>query len=368
MSNDFFTTSSRIKSTPYTSRNEEAGVLKYTVYNRTLIPTIFKSLQEDYFHLINYVQLWDVSVQKVIEIKGKSSLDLIKFLFCRNFDKVSPGKAYYAPIVNFKGGLLNDPVVFCVQEDTFLISIADSDLFNWISAINEVKKFQNKVIMTEISTIAVQGPKSEALMSKIFYDDIKNLKFFNFKNASFNNDNIFISKTGFSKQSGFEILISNPNTGIILWDLIMEKGKEFNVRVGCPNMIERVESNLLSYGNEMTEMDLPYDCGLGKFCNLDAEYDFIGKSALLEQKKIGFKKSIYRVEFSYDSPLKPIFYSYLPVFYKNEEIGKVTSIVDSPKYSKYIGFLIVDKTIEQHIDDYYIFNNDKIKFVISEII
>ena len=78
MSNDFFTTSSRIKSTPYTSRNEEAGVLKYTVYNRTLIPTIFKSLQEDYFHLTNYVQLWDVTCQKVIEIKGKNSLDLIR--------------------------------------------------------------------------------------------------------------------------------------------------------------------------------------------------------------------------------------------------------------------------------------------------
>ncbi|MDB9772697.1 hypothetical protein OAC11_07845, partial [Alphaproteobacteria bacterium] len=182
MSKDFFTTSSRIKTTPYTSRNEEAGVLKYTVYNRTLIPTIFKSLKEDYFHLINYVQLWDVSVQKVIEIKGKNSLNLIKFLFCRNFNKVSPGKAYYAPIVNFEGGLLNDPVVFCVQEDIFLISIADSDLFNWISAINEVKEFKNKVIMTEISTIAVQGPKSASLLSKFFNEDIKNLKFFNFKN------------------------------------------------------------------------------------------------------------------------------------------------------------------------------------------
>jgi len=78
MSNDFFTTSSRIKTTPYTSRNEEAGVLKYTVYNRTLISTIFKSLQEDYFHLTNYVQLWDVTCQKVIEIKGKNSLDLIR--------------------------------------------------------------------------------------------------------------------------------------------------------------------------------------------------------------------------------------------------------------------------------------------------
>ena len=71
MSNHFLTTSSRIKSTPFTSRNEKAGVKKYTVYNRTLIPTIFKSLEEDYFHLTNNVQLWDVTCQKIIQIKYK---------------------------------------------------------------------------------------------------------------------------------------------------------------------------------------------------------------------------------------------------------------------------------------------------------
>ncbi|MDG2458917.1 MAG: hypothetical protein P8N41_08260, partial [Alphaproteobacteria bacterium] len=108
MSNDFFTTSNRIKKTPFTSRNEQAGVKKYSVYNNTLIPTIFKSLKSDYLHLIKYVQLWDVCCQKVIEIKGKKALFLVKFLFCRDFTKVVPGRAYYAPIVNFEGGLLND--------------------------------------------------------------------------------------------------------------------------------------------------------------------------------------------------------------------------------------------------------------------
>ena len=84
MSNDFFTTSNRIKKTPFTSRNEQAGVKKHSVYNNTLIPTIFKSLKSDYLHLIRYVQLWDVCCQKVIEIKGKKALSLVKFLFCRD--------------------------------------------------------------------------------------------------------------------------------------------------------------------------------------------------------------------------------------------------------------------------------------------
>ena len=276
MSNDFFTTSNRIKQTPFTSRNEQAGVKKHSVYNNTLIPTIFKSLKSDYLHLIKYVQLWDVCCQKVIEIKGKKALSLVKFLFCRDFNKVVPGRAYYAPIVNFEGGLLNDPVVFCISEERFFISLSDSDLFNWISAINFGMKFNAQVIETDIFTIAVQGPKSEQVMLKTLGIEIKNIKFFNFKEFNFNNEDIFISKTGFSKQSGYEILFSNPNTGTLLWDLIMKDGQEFNIKVGCPNMIERVESNLLSYGNEMNNKNLPQDCGLGKYCNLDTDNNFIG--------------------------------------------------------------------------------------------
>ena len=365
MSNDFFSTSNRIKKTPFTSRNEKAGVKKHSVYNNTLIPTIFKSLKSDYLHLIKHVQLWDVCCQKVIEISGKNSLNLIKVLFCRDFNKIIPGKAYYSPIVNFEGGLLNDPVVFCLSEDRFYISLSDSDLFNWISAINHTMKFHANVNEAEIFTLAVQGPKSEETMLKIFGEEIKSLKFFNFKNMIFNNENIIVSKTGFSKQSGFELLLSNPDTGTFLWDLIMDKGKEFNIRVGCPNMIERVEGNLLSYGNEMTNKDFPHDCGLGKYCNLDSATEFIGKSALLKEKKAGFKKSIYQVKFDLEDN-KSIFFSNSPIFLKNKEVGKATSIVWSPKHSKYIGFLIANKDIKEKIEDYHIF--EKVKFTISEIV
>ena len=366
MSNDFFSTSNRIKSTPFTSRNNMAGVKKYSVYNNTLIPTAFRSLKSDYFHLIKHVQIWDVCCQKVIEVRGNNALSLMKYLFCRDFSKIVSGKSYYAPIVNFEGGLLNDPVVFCVEKDHFLISLSDSDLFNWVSAINHTKEFYADVNETDILTIAIQGPKSEKLISKIFGEEIKFLKYFNFKKFFFNKESLIISKTGFSKQSGYEILLTNPNNGILLWDLIMEKGKEFNIKVGCPNMIERVENNLLSYGNEMTNKDTPYDCGLGKFCNLETEYEYIGKSSLLKQKQVGFEKDIFKIHFNYEFDDQPIFFNNLPVFKKGIEIGKATSIVWSPKYSKYIGFLIASKKIMNNLNDYYIL--DKGKFEVSEIL
>jgi len=366
MSNGFsINTSNRIRSTPFTSRNEMAGVKKYTVYNNTLLPTIFQSLKDDYYHLIENVQLWDVCAQRVIEVKGSKSLSLMQYLFCRDFSNISSGKAYYAPITNFEGGLLNDPVVFCIADNHFLISLSDSDLFNWVSAINNTKEFYSEVIETDIFTIAIQGPKSEKLISKIFGEEIKSLKFFNFKNFSFNTENIIISKTGFSKQSGYEILLKNSNNGTLLWDLIIEKGKEFNIRVGCPNMIERVESNLLSYGNEMTYKNTPYDCGLGNFCNLDTDHNFIGKAALLRHKKVGFSRDIYKIHFDFKNENKQDVFDNLPVFREGVEIGRATSIVWSPKQSKYVGFLIASKNIMNNLNDYYIL--DKVNFDLIEI-
>ena len=97
-------------------------------------------------------------------------------------------------------------------------------MFNWVSAINHTKEFYSDVNETDIITIAIQGPKSELLATKIFGEEIKFLKFFNFKIFSFNEESLIISKTGFSKQTGYEVLFSNSNNGILLWDLFNGKG------------------------------------------------------------------------------------------------------------------------------------------------
>ena len=322
-------------------------VKKNSVYNNTLIPTIFKSLKSDYLHLIKHVQLWDVSCQKVIEISGKNSLNLIKVLFCRDFNKIIPGRAYYSPIVNFEGKLLNDPVVFCLSEDRFYISLSDSDLFNWISAINHTMKFHADVNEAEIFTLAVQGPKSEDLMASIFGEDIRKLKFFNFRIFDFLGTKQVIARSGYSKQDGFEIYFKcfedyfdKNEMGEKIWDIIWKAGKEFNIAPGCPNLIDRIEAGLMSYGNDFTKENNPIECNLEKYCNNESDHDFIGKNAFEKIKKQGVKQKLKGVLF--DGINCPPCSIPFPLYSKDKKlIGKITSGIYSPKFKKNIGLSMI---------------------------
>ena len=339
------TLSNRIKSTPFTSRNELNGVKAYTVYNKTLLPTIFESLIDDYHHLLEYVQLWDVSCQKIIQIKGKDAKHLLSIISCRDLSNAKPGKCYYTPMTNSKGGLLNDTLVLCIDENNYWISISDSDMFMWITGVLVNLKMKVIVEDKDIFTLAIQGPNSNALMREITGNKIDQLGFFNFRSFVIKNKNFFISRTGFSKQGGYEIYIENQSNGKKIWDLIVQEGFKFNLKIGTVNLIERVESGLLSYGNDMTAKDTPFDCSLGKYCSLDSNYDFIGKKSLLIQRKNGPHKDIYKVLFDAPFGLE----NYNIDFYRGEKkIGKLTSTIFSPKFNRYMGFVINKK--ENNLD------------------
>ena len=334
------TPSRRIKSTPFTSRNELNGVKAYTVYNKTLLPTIFNSMIDDYYHLLEYVQLWDVSCQKIIQIKGPDAFHILSLISCRDLSRAEPGKCYYTPITNSKGGLLNDTLVLCIEKDCYWVSISDSDIYLWISGILTNLNLKVVVEPKNIATIAVQGPSSNALLRELAGYELDKLNFFNFDEFKIKNRNFFISRTGFSKQGGYEIYIQNFKHGKSLWDLIVQEGFKFNLKVGTVNLIERVESGLLSYGNDMTDNDTPLDCSLAKYCSLESDYNFIGKNALLRQKKNGPDRDIYKVFF--EAPLG--LDNHEAVCYIEEKrVGKLTSLIFSPKYNKYLGFIITKK-------------------------
>ncbi len=331
------TLSRRIKSTPFTSRNEFNGVKSYTVYNKTLLPTVFDSLVDDYFHLLEYVQLWDVSCQKIIEIKGPDAFHVLSLISCRDLSDAQPGQCYYTPMTNSKGGLLNDTLVLCFKKDHFWVSISDSDMFMWITGLLTNFKLKVNVDEKEIYTLAIQGPNSNALLREIIGEEIDNLKFFTFEKYLIKNRTFLVSRTGFSKQGGYEIYIQNSNHGKRLWDIIVQEGFKFNLKVGTVNLIERVESGLLSYGNDMNIKDTPLDCSLGKYCSLDSNYNFIGKSALLRQRKNGPHKDIYKVYF--DAPIG-LEHEKVECYSKEKRIGQLTSLIFSPKFNKYLGFMI----------------------------
>ena len=107
-------------------------------------------------------------------------------------------------------------------------------------------------------------------MEKIFGKKITEMKFFGFDYFEFSGSKHLIARSGWSKQGGYEIYVENTKSGLDLYDKLFEVGKEFNVKPGCPNLIERIESALLSYGNDMDNDDNPLECGLDKYVNLEA--------------------------------------------------------------------------------------------------
>ena len=341
MKNFSIAKSRRIRSTPYTSRIEKQGVTAYTSYNHMLLPAAFGSLEDSYHHLKQHVQVWDVAGERQVEITGKDSAKLVQLMTCRDLSKSKNGRCYYCPIIDDQAGLINDPIILRHNEEKWWISIADSDVILFAKGLAIGNKFEVKIIEPNVDIMAVQGPKSFKLMAKIFGEKITQLKFFGFDYFDFKGAKHLIAKSGWSKQGGYEIYVEDTESGLKLYDCLFEIGKEFNVKPGCPNLIERIESGLISYGNDIDNNDNPLECGFDKYVNLDSDVKFLGKEKLKKIKLEGINKKIMGVQVETNKinmtdslDLKNE---------KNEKIGELRSACYSPKFKKVVGIAMMQK-------------------------
>jgi len=331
--------SRRVRSTPYTSRIENHGVTAYTVYNHMLLPAAFGSLEESCDHLKKNVQVWDVAAERQVEISGKDATKLVQLMTCRDLSKSKVGRCYYCPLIDENGNLVNDPVILKLAEDRWWISIADSDVIFFAKGLASGNKFDVKIFEPIVDILAVQGPKSFDLMEKVFGKKIKELKFFSFDYFIFNGAKYLIARSGWSKQGGFEIYVENTDSGLKLYDHLFEIGKEFNIRPGCPNLIERIESGLLSYGNDFDNNDNPFQCGFDKYIDLDADINFLGKDKLQKIKEKGIDRKLMGVQIDLN---KILLTSSLNI--KNNDgsiIGELRSACYSPHFKKVIGIAMI---------------------------
>ena len=341
MKNYSIAKSRRIRSTPYTSRIEKQGVTSYTVYNHMLLPAAFGSIEDSYHHLKKDVQVWDVAAERQVEISGKDSAKLIQLMTCRDLTKSKIGRCYYCPIIDDSGNLVNDPVVLKLAEDKWWVSIADSDVIFFAKGLASGNKFDVKIFEPNVDIIAIQGPKSFSLMEKIFGKAITELKFFGFDYYNFKGVKHLIARSGWSKQGGFEVYVENTQSGLDLYDQLFEMGKEFNVKPGCPNLIERIESGLLSYGNDFDNNDNPFECGFEKYVSLESNINFLGKDKLKKIKSEGIKKKLMGVEIE----AKNISLTGSVDIMNNDgkSIGELRSACYSPHFKKAIGIAMINE-------------------------
>ncbi|NDW47493.1 dimethylsulfoniopropionate demethylase [Ruegeria sp. PrR005] len=322
--------SRRVRRTPFSDGVEAAGVKGYTVYNRMLLPTVFESVEADYHHLKKAVQVWDVACERQVELRGPDAGRLMQMLTPRDLRGMLPGQCYYVPIVDETGGMLNDPVAVKLAEDRWWISIADSDLLLWVKGIANGYRLDVLVDEPDVSPLAVQGPKSDDLMARVFGDRVRDVRFFRFGMFTFEGRDLAIARSGYSKQGGFEIYVEGGDIGMPLWNALKAAGEDLDVRAGCPNLIERIEGGLLSYGNDMTDDNTPHECGLGRFCNTHTAIGCIGRDALLRVAKEGPVQQIRAIDISGDRV--PGCDRVWPCYADGQRVGQVTSAAWSPDF------------------------------------
>ena len=338
--------SRRLRRTVFSQGVEAAGVKAYTVYNHMLLPTIFRSVEEDYHHLKSEVQIWDVSVERQIELKGPDAARLMQMLTPRDLREMSEGQCYYVPIVDETGGMLNDPVAVKINDEHWWVSIADSDLLFWIKGIANGWRLDVLVDEPDVSPLAVQGPKSDDLMADVFGDEVRSIRFFRFKRVEFNGQAFIVARSGYSKQGGFEIYVEGDKNAMPLWNALFEAGKKYNVHAGCPNLIERIEGGLLSYGNDMTDDNTPHECGLGKFCDTNDALGCVGRDALLRVAKEGPTQMIRAIDIS--GPEVGVCDRWWPIMVNGKKVGRVSSAAHSPDFGTNVAVGMVRMT---HWDD-----------------
>ena len=333
--------SPRVRKSPYFDSTMKYGASAFTIYNHMYLPIVFEGPEKDYENLLNGVQLWDVGVERQIEIKGPDASKLSQYITPRDIHKCNIGQAMYAPLLDFQGGFINDPVMLKLAEDHFWFSLSDSDALLWVQGVASGKGFDTEISEPDVSPLQIQGPNSTELMSKVFGKWIEELAFYKFKEVNHAGIPMVIARMGYSRERCYEIFLQDGSKGNELWEILWDAGKDLNITPGTPNQIFRLEAGILSFGADMHRDNNPFEVGLDWMIDLDQKDDFIGREALETIKRNGIKKKLMGAEIA--GPKMEFFNEEnLDVSIDGNIVGEMMSAVFSPRFKKNICYIILD--------------------------
>ena len=337
--------SARTLRSPFYQSTVDDGVVSFTLYNSMFLPTGFGDPEGEYWRLRNGVSMWDVAVQRQVQLKGKDAAKLAQILSPRNISKMKTGQGKYIPLCNHLGVLINDPVLLKIDEDCFWFSIADSDIWSWARAINNERQLEVEISEPQVAPLAIQGPLAEKLAVDLCGDWVSDLKYFWFKPTEIEGIPILVARSGYSKQGGFEFYLLDKKLGSKLWNVVKEAGQKYDIAPGCPNLSERVESGLLSFGGDSDHTTNPFEVRLGDYVDLKLEGDVIGLPALKKIHEQGPKRhqlgAIFKEQ---DASSYPIF-EWMTIYHDGEPIGSLTNRTWSYQLERSIGFALVSRNV-----------------------
>ena len=331
----------QIRKSPYFDATIRWGAKDFSVYNHMYIPRDFGNPQENFWNLVNDVILCDVAVERQVEITGPDAAKFVQRLISRDLNKCAVGQCRYVLLTNAEGGVLNDPIMLRLGENHFWISLADSDILFWAQGVAVNSGLDVQIREPDASPLQLQGPKSGKVMQALFGDGILDLKYYWLREYELDGIPLIVSRTGWSSELGYEIYLRDQTKGDLLWEKIMAAGKPFGIKPGHTSTIRRIEGGMLSYHADMDINTNPFELGLDRLVELDGDFDFIGKKALLNIRKEGIKRKqvglIIEGEIIEGSNT-----SFWTLEKDGKWVGKVTSAVYSPRLEKNIALAMVD--------------------------
>jgi aminomethyltransferase len=331
-----FYTASWYRRSPYWQRTVEAGCTSWDLYNHMLIPTLYDDDEKEYWHLLEHVTIWDVAVERQVEITGPDAARFTQLLTCRDLSRCEVMQCKYAPIIAPSGGIVNDPILLRLGENHFWLSLADSDTLLYALGVQAFAGLNVQIREPDVSPLQVQGPKSKDVIRSLFGDDVADMRYYRCWAGDLDGIPLVVSRTGWTGEIGYELYLRDGSRGIELWDRVMTAGEPYQIRPIAPSDQRRLEAGIFNYGNDMGVEDTPFHVtGMERLVEFSA--DFIGKDALRRIAEEGVDRKLVGVELG-GEPFRLWLEEFWPVRRSGQTVGRLTSASHSFRLKKNVGY------------------------------
>ena len=339
-----------MKNTPFTQKHIALGakMAEFAGYN---MPISYTGINEEHAVVRNNAGVFDVSHMGEFIVKGDNALELIQRITSNDAAKLTAGKAQYSCFTNEEGGIIDDLIVYCVEENKVYMLVVNSGNidkdWNWVTKHN-TQNVELHNVSDKTCLLAIQGPNATKILQPLTEIDIMNLKYYTFVKGKFAGiDNVLISATGYTGSGGVEIYFEDTNDAAdIIWDKIFEAGSSLGLKpigLGARDTL-RLEMGYCLYGNDIDDTTSPLEAGLGWITKFTK--DFTAKSILEKQKAEGVAQKLVGLQMVEKGIPR---HGYEIKDHIGAAIGRVTSGTQSPSLGKAIAMGYVN-TVYAGID------------------
>jgi aminomethyltransferase len=329
----------RLRRSPYFEATQRHGARRYTVYNHMFLPTCYDELEAEYWKLLHGVTLWDVSVERQVEITGPDAFAFTNRLTPRDLSKCAVGQGKYVVLTAEDGGIVNDPVLLRLGENHFWLALADSDVLLWARGVALHSGLDVEIREPDVSPLQIQGPKAKDVVAALFGDAVLELPYYWFLETKLDGIPVVVTRTGWTGEVGYEVYLRDGSRGVELWERVMEAGRPFGIAPTGPSDIRRIEAGILNYGIDMTLDTNPFEVGLGWQVEAGQAADYIGRAALERIRREGARRQLVGIHI--EGPQLDLNMVRWPVLADGAECGFVTSAVYSPRLERNLAYAMV---------------------------